>query len=132
MGQLVNLKCKKCGYETNLGLGAGMTFNNLEMVISYFDKETQGKIRALAESSNKLWYVYREIGICEKCGKISAIAVFKTTDASGKEIMYHSRCQCGSANVELHDFEKVQEGKDILYCPACGDALEVSVTGHWD
>ena len=132
MGQLVNLKCKKCGYETNLGLGAGLTFNDLDRILVFFDQATQDKIRAAVEGHNRLWYVYKEVCVCEKCGKISAIAVFKTTDAQGKEIMYHARCQCGSANVEIHDFEKLQEGKETLSCPACGDILEISVTGHWD
>lgn len=131
MGMLVNLKCNKCGYETNLGLGGGRTFNRLDSVISFFDKETQTKIREIVDGGAD-WNVYKEIGICEKCGKISAIAVFRATDATGKKVEYHSKCACGSNSIDLKDFMQVLDGKEIINCPACGDALEATLTGYWD
>ena len=133
MGQLINLKCSKCGYETNLGIGSGLTYNDLEKVLSFFDNATKDNIRkVVSEGSNKLWYVYKEIARCEKCGKISAIAVFKTTAPDGREITYHAKCQCGSNDIELFDSEKIIDGKATIACPICGDNLEVTVQGHWD
>ncbi len=116
-----------------MGLGAGMLFNDLEKVITFFDKATQKKIRAVVKGNGqKLWYVYKEIGICEKCGKISAIAVFKSTDKAGNLVEFHGRCSCGSENVELHNFDMIEEGRASISCPICGDALEVTVQGNWD
>ena len=132
MGMLVNLKCNKCGYETNLGLGGGRTFNRLESVISFFEKEIQTKIRELVDGGVNTWNVYKEIGICEKCGKISIVAVFKATDTAGKMVEYHSRCACGSYSIDLKDFMLVLDGKETIYCPACGDVLEATHTGYWD
>ena len=132
MGQLVNVKCNKCGYETNLGLGNGRTYNQLDAVISFFDKETRDKIRALVDSGTVTWEVYKVIGICEKCGKISAIAVFKALDTEGNVTQYHSRCQCGSGNIELYDLDKVMDGSISITCPVCGDKLEAAATGYWD
>ncbi len=133
MGQLVNLKCNKCGYETNLSIGSGIAFNNLEKVITLFDKETREQIRGVVnKSGNRLWYVYKEIGRCEKCGKISAIAVFKTTDADGREIVFSAKCQCGSSDIQLYDSEKILEGKENVFCPMCAEELVVTEQGHWD
>ncbi len=131
MGKLVNLKCNKCGYETNLGLGGGRLFINLDAVISSFDKEIQTKIREIVDGG-AAWNVNKEIGICEKCGKISAITVFTATDATGKKVEYHSRCACGSYSIDLKDFMLVLDGKETIYCPACGDILEATHTGYWD
>ena len=124
MGQLINLKCKKCGYETNLGVGVGRMFNKLDAVISSFDKETQSAIRNLIDGGGVSWEAYREIATCERCGKLSAITVFTTSDQNGKSAEYHSKCQCGSADVDLNDYEKVFGGKATITCPACG--------GYWD
>ena len=133
MGQLVNLKCNKCGYETNLSIGSGIAFNNLEKVITLFDKETREQIRGVVnKSGNRLWYVYKEIGRCEKCGKISAIAVFKTTDAERREIVFNAKCQCGSSDIQLYDSEKIFEGKENVFCPICAEKLAVTEQGHWD
>ncbi len=133
MGQLINLKCEKCGYETNLGIGAGMTYNDLEMVITFFDKDTQEKIRALVGSTpKKLWNVTKEIAVCEKCGKISAIAVFRSQDAGGNPIEYRAKCQCGSSSLNIYDSNEVLEGRVSIPCPACGDGMKASVQGMWD
>ena len=133
MGQLVNLKCEKCGYETNLGVGAGVTFNNLEKVIDLFEKDTQEKIRAAVKANGgRGWTVSKEIGICEKCGKISAIAVFKMTDPSGKELLYHSKCACGSGSIDLKEYEMVLSGELLITCPMCGDVMVITEQGHWD
>ena len=133
MGQLVNLKCKKCGYETNLGVGAGMLFNDLEKVITMFDKPTQDRIRTLVkENGQKPWYIYKEIGICEKCGKISAIAVFKSGDGLGNPVEFHGRCNCGSENINFHNFDSIQEGIATIPCPTCGETMEVNIQGNWD
>ena len=132
MGQLVNLKCKKCGYQTNLGIGAGKRFIDLETVLDLFDKETQGKIRDIVgKNAGKGWLVSKEIGICEKCGKISAVAVFEMTDIEGKEIQFKAKCPCG-ADVELADREAVLDGRSSITCPACGDELEITMEGFWD
>ena len=133
MGQLINLKCEKCGYETNLGVGAGVTFSNLEKVIDLFDNQTQEKIRAAVNANGgRGWTIYKEIGICEKCGKISAIAVFKMADTAGKELLYHSKCACGSGSIDLKDYEKALSGELSINCPLCGDVLVITEQGYWD
>ncbi len=133
MGQLINLKCEKCGYETNLGIGAGMLYYDLDTVLTLFDKETQGKIRdAVKDIPPSNWMASKEIGICEKCGKISAIPVFTIDTGDGKTIEYRGKCQCGSSSLDIKDFEKIQDGTDSISCPICGDTLVVSVQGYWD
>ena len=132
MGKLVNLKCEKCGYETNLGLGAGYLFFDLEVVLSLFDKETQEKIKmAVEQNPGATWSASKEIGICDRCGKISAIGVFTLTDPSGKEITIKAKCPCG-AEVDIKKTEDVLKGKTDISCPACGDVLKATVNGHWD
>ena len=133
MGKLINLKCEKCGYETNLSIGSGIAFNNLEKVITLFDKETREQIRGVVnKSGNRLWYVYKEIRRCEKCGKISAIAVFRSEDNTGKVTEYKTKCACGSTSLELYDADDVIEGKVTISCPICSDTLTVSFNGMWD
>lgn len=132
MGELINLKCQKCGYETNLGIGAGILFNRVENILEFFDRETAEKIKALAADGDIFWSVTKEAGVCEKCGKISAIAVFKATDKNGKTTELRGRCQCGSSSIEIYDYESLQDGRKKIFCPACGDELEITIQGHWD
>lgn len=132
MGQLISLKCEKCGYEVNLGVGAGLTFNSLDTVLTLFDKPTQDKIKAAIEQyPRNFWYVSKEIGVCDKCGRISGVAVFKLNQENGQFIVYKAKCPCG-AEVDIYDSEEVIEGKTKISCPPCGEPLEVTVNGHWD
>ncbi len=132
MGQMVSLKCQKCGYEAKLWVGAGMIYNVLDNVVTFFDSKTQAQIRDTVKNNPEcFWSVSKEIGICDKCGKISAIAVFKLTDKSGKFTEYRAKCQCGN-EVEIMDLEKVLDGRISLCCPVCQDPLTVEVMGHWD
>ena len=131
MGKLINLKCEKCGYETNLGVGAGMNYYDLEKVITMFDTGTREKIRAEV-ATGKVWYVRKEIGVCDNCGKISAIAVFRSEDNTGKVTEYKTKCACGSTSLELYDADDVIEGKVTISCPICSDTLTVSFNGMWD
>ena len=131
MGKLINLKCEKCGYETNLGVGAGMNYYDLEKVITMFDTDTREKIRAEV-ATGKIWYVRKEIGVCDNCGKISAIAVFRSEDNTGKVTEYKTKCACGSTSLELYDADDVIEGKVTISCPICSDTLTVSFNGMWD
>lgn len=132
MGQLLNLKCNKCGYETNLGVGAGISFNRPDVVSFFFDKKISEEIFAVIERiGNGSWSVVKEIGVCEKCGKISAIAVFRATDSDGRTVEYRAKCPCGG-EVELFSPEDVLNGRKKLSCPACGDVLEVTSQGYWD
>lgn len=132
MGQILTFKCKKCGYEANLWLGAGMTYNVLDNVISLFDEKTREKIKdAIKATPGSFWYVRKEIGLCDKCGKMSAIAVFELTKQDGVIIQYKAKCPCG-AEVEILDSDKALRGEITISCPACGKLLEVTCTGHWD
>lgn len=132
MGQLFNIKCQKCGYETNLGIGNGRFYNKLESVMGLFDKSLQDKIRVLLDKGSVTWEVQKQIGICEKCGKISAIAVFRASDSNGNVTIYYSKCPCGSSNIELYDIDKLLDGSECIVCPTCGDKLIVAATGYWD
>ncbi len=132
MGELINLKCRKCGYETNLGIGAGILFNRVENILELFDRETGEKIKALTAVGGILWSVTKEVGVCEKCGKITAIAVFKATDRSGKVTELRSRCTCGSSSIEIYDYEPLQGGKRESTGPACGGEIGGTSQGHWD
>ncbi len=132
MGQLFNIKCQKCTYETNLRLGNGRSYNRLESVIGLFDKDLQDKIRALLDEGTAAWEVHKELGICKKCGRISAIAVFKAVDPKGDETIYHSGCICGSDDIEFYDIDKLVDGNEYIVCPDCGDKLIVAATGYWD
>lgn len=132
MGQIVTLKCQKCGYEENLFVGTGITFNNLESVISLFDEETQVRIReSVSNNPKSLWYICKEIGICDVCKKISAVGVFTMNGSGGEKIQYQGKCQCGK-KVNLADTEKVIGGKIKLECPQCGDLLFAKLDGNWD
>ena len=132
MGKLITLKCNKCGYENNLGIGTGMLFFDFEKVIELFETETQEKIRKAADpTGERSWEVYKEIGICANCKKISAIAVFKTTDEAGNYIRYQSKCECGGEAV-LVDSGEILSGKRTVECPQCKAALEATINGTWD
>jgi lysyl-tRNA synthetase class I len=129
---MVNLRCKKCSYEVNLWIGSGMVYNALDKVIGFFDKPDQVLIEGAIKRNPKcFWYVTKEIGICERCGKISAVAAFKMTTEDGTVIQYQGKCPCGG-EVDIVDSEKVLEGKTVIYCPVCKEALVATVTGHWD
>ena len=132
MGQMIELKCEKCGYDVRLNIGAGMSYTSLEKVIGFFDKSDRVLIEAAIKNNPKsFWYVSQEIGICESCGKISAIAVFRLTTDDGINIEYQAKCPCGG-DVDLEDSEKVLEGKNVIKCPVCKEPLTATVTGHWD
>lgn len=132
MGRIVSFNCKKCGYEANLWIGAGMTYNSLDNVITLFDKKTQEMIKdAISKYPHGNWDIRKEIGICEKCGKISAVAVFNLTTDNKVTITYKAKCPCGG-EVEIVDAGKVLDGQITLSCPHCQEALEAAVTGHWD
>lgn len=126
MGRILNLKCKKCGYGSDLWIGAGMSFYSVENVIDIFDEETQKKIKiAIGGTSPGDYDVRKVIGRCKECGKISAVGYFKKHVADGIDIAYAAKCPCG-AEVEVIDSEA------IINCPTCGEALEAEVAGHWD
>ena len=132
MGQLLNLKCNKCGYETNLGVGAGISFNRPDVVSIFFDKKTAEVILAVIERvGNGSWSVVKEIGVCERCGKISAIAEFRAAEKDGRIVEYRAKCPCGGV-VDIFSPEDVLADRKKLSCPACGDVLEITHQGYWD
>lgn len=132
MGQIVNLKCERCGYEANLWVGAGMTFFDIEKTITLFNKDTQQRIRNDLEKNPKgTWTITKEIGVCERCRKISAIPVFILNKEDGTVVEYIGKCICGG-DVDIVDTEKVLSGEIKLECPACGDLLVAKNDGYWD
>ena len=126
MGQILRLKCRKCGYGSDLWIGAGMSFYSVENVMDIFDQEIQEKIKeAVKGISLRDYDVRKVIGICKECGKISAVGYFKMHAADGKDIEYTAKCPCGA------DVEKIGS-EDNIKCPTCGEVLEVNEVGHWD
>ena len=132
MGQLVNLNCKKCGYDTNLALGVGRAFNRLDAVLSSFAPKTQEMIRDQVAAKGISWEAYNAAGRCKSCEKIRTIAVLEASGASDERIKYHAACQCGSLEMDLFDPDQVTDGKVGMTCPECGARLDSKIAGYWD
>ena len=126
MGQILSLKCKKCGYESDLWIGAGMSFYSVENVMEIFDASAQEKIKkAIMDNPKAPNDVRKRIGICRECGKIKAVGVFRMTIPDGDKIEIVAKCNCGGQ-------VRVVDSEEAIKCPKCGELLQVEETGHWD
>ncbi|SFC11290.1 hypothetical protein [Butyrivibrio sp. YAB3001] len=132
MGQIVSVRCPKCGYSATLNVGVGKKYNEFEYVIELFDDEAKEKIReAINKHGSKNWNVRIDIGVCSKCKKVVEIPIFTVMTEAGEPIVIASKCKCGS-RAKTFEVDRVIYGKDELLCPLCGEDLKVEVRGLWD
>ena len=132
MGQIVEVKCTKCGYKESLKLGAGMLYNKPDVVLGLFDDASKEEIKkTLSDNKTAMWYAYKELGRCISCKKLSEIAVFKLSKTDGDSKTIVSRCKC-QKEAELIDSDNAIEGHIKVKCPICNEEMEVKVIGNWD
>lgn len=132
MGILLNVNCSKCGYQEDVYIGAGISFNKLEDVLSQFDEVSQKEIKKLvSDNPGKEWNVTKNLTSCNTCKKITSVAVFSITDGNKNVVSVISRCKC-SAIPKIEENEEVISGKKALFCPKCKNTLKIQKMGNWD
>ena len=131
MGQIIEIKCSKCGYRESANIGQGIRYKRLENVVNLFDEQTKDKINKTVTAGNSIWSAYREIGECRKCKRIVGTTVFTVTDEQGKKTALVSKCSCGN-ELRIIDSEKVLIGQQNVKCSKCGGNLEAKEIGRWD
>ncbi len=129
MGELIRLKCEKCGRTFDLGIGQGMLDYDPEKVLMHFDPAASDTFRAVISASQDKWSYRKMIGYCSKCRTYSAIPTIHITN-KGKEQALAAKCACGNTCVIFDDTDRVQMSR--IKCPDCLGTMTAQSTGMWD
>lgn len=131
MGELIRLKCEKCGRSYEIGVGHGMADKNLDAVLRNFDDPTAAHIREMLSSSESGtgWSYRKMIGYCSSCRSFFEIPTFHITNKE-KEQTVAAKCRCGNNCVLFDDEDRDQMA--TIKCPDCNDFMTASSAGMWD
>ena len=131
MGELIRLKCEKCGKSYDLGIGQGMTDNNLETVLAHFDPQTADRIRKelSTQKPGDRWSYRKMIGYCDSCRSYSEIPTFHITK-NDKNLTVAGKCSCGSICTLIDDSDRAKMSD--IRCPLCNGIMTAVSNGMWD
>ena len=131
MGELIRLKCEKCGTAFGLGIGHGMTDHDLDAVLSYFDPASADQIKSGISrmSAGDRWSYRKMIGYCDTCRSYFEIPTFHIINSENEQIVA-AKCRCGNDCVLFDDDDKEQMAG--IKCPECHGNMTVESAGNWD
>lgn len=121
MGTIIQGKCPRCGYHTEIPIGGGLRDCQPETALSAA-REDPGLIAALKE--NGQFRIERFPAVCAACRRVVAAAQVTCWRGDGAEHVVPAACPyCGGP--------LRRSGGDVP-CPICGHSLEWVSVGHWD
>ncbi|MCR5250813.1 MAG: hypothetical protein K6E50_09440 [Lachnospiraceae bacterium] len=115
MGQLISIKCDKCGYSRELQIGQGMLDHRIEIVAEAFEGEAKERVLKAAESG-KTWDFRRLPGLCAGCREYYSVPVFASPALPEGRII--GACPEGYASSDIRLTEEELPGH--ITCPKCG------------
>lgn len=126
MGDIVTVKCNRCGYSKEYLLGAGMLGADYDVALALFPSDEREEVNAFValHGKKKISCVSR-IGKCSKCRTIANLNVLKITGTDGEKKEFATKCKtCRTAYREIDIYKTI--------CPDCKCKLNAEITGHWD
>ncbi len=129
MGQIVDLKCKKCHKEYNAKLGIGLLHFNINNISKSFSKDVEDKIMDIAKNHKLEDYLFNNVLIkCDKCKKIYSKPYIKIKYDKDRVFEYGSECTYCGVKGKILDISK----KEDLICFDCKNLFDVQIVGIWD
>ena len=130
MGELLEIKCEKCGKTAELRVGYGLMHGRLENVTTLFPDRIRSRLPLKEMQSFEIPWSFRFVpAVCGTCRSFVAVPSI-SLKASGKPSeSFPGVCpDCGGDVVPLEP-----EGIEAQPCPSCGQAgCSVRETGMWD
>lgn len=126
MGHILELSCSDCYYKESFFLGAGMLYNNLEIVKEQFNETEVKKINTwLNWHKTDRFNADTVLAFCKECGRFEAMPLL-TFYSSKKEKEFCNTCtDCGK------QLDRIGNETEIP-CPKCGCILHKENIGNWD
>lgn len=121
MGTIIQGKCPRCGYHTEILTGGGLLDCRPETALAAA-REDPGLKAALKAGGQ--FQIERFPVLCAVCRKILAAAqVTYWTPDGGKHVVRAACPDCGGP---------VMQVRGDIPCPVCGQPLDRAAAGHWD
>lgn len=121
LGQILQITCTNCTYETKLFIGGGRQDCNPKIMLSAAPKEQRAALEEAIQQGTSGISILRIPTACAACGTIYTAAIVRYR-LHGKQKEIHGVCpQCGA-----------QDTKTSLSCPLCHAAVTQKQIGHWD
>lgn len=127
MGQVIDVKCNKCGYSERFYLGMGMRDWDKAVVAGYFESCRAKEILDSGDS----WCFNWKLARCNDCKRLLRVPVLDGLDEDKGRYEFIGAVCCGQPIDEIIDVPE-QVGKLYTKCPKCEDELEASETMLWD
>ena len=130
MGSMYNGLCMKCGYQTELCLGAGLFSINLEHCSTTLPKDEQNKILEMKEKKEiQSFHIENYIAKCSQCQTLTGKMLIDVTDAGGVTHTFGKTCNtCGRKLTVYREWKE-----ETVTCPKCKEKeLVLTTIGHWD
>lgn len=128
MGQVLNIFCEKCGYETKRNVGTGRLGIKDDVAERQLSEADFLEWKKRRESENYIFSAWRfALAYCEYCNKIQSVFTADVRWKDGQNFCIGSKCE--SCKQVL---KEISAGAQMV-CPNCGQGnLETKTIGIWD